>query len=211
MRTQLTLLFVFFVFHLSQAQDTAQVIKADTLVFKNKIKLNVKVIEVEPTLVRYRKMNNLEGPAYTSFKADLLKICYANGSVDNVDSATTINRILKKEMPGLTSYGQEDKRMYNKGAVDAMQNYRYQGDAIGTGVTSFLFGAFGLIPAIVNTTRPVKDKNLGKRDPELWKNTAYQEGYRAQAKKIKVKRVWTGFGIGLGSGVVVSLMILPLN
>lgn len=211
MRTQLTFLLVFFIVQLSLAQDTTQVVKADTLVFRNQIKLKVKITEVEPTLVRYRKMNNLEGPVYSTYKSDILKICYANGTVDRIDSLSSANRFQKKAMPGLSSFGEDDQRLYNKGAAEARENYRYRGDAIGTGITSFLFGAFGLIPAIVNSTRPVKDKHLGNRHPELWENTAYQAGYRAQAKRMKVKRVWNGFWIGLGSGVVVSLLILPSN
>lgn len=44
--------------------------------------VTAKILELTPDLVKYKKMDNLEGPTYTVPVSDLAKIRYANGSED---------------------------------------------------------------------------------------------------------------------------------
>jgi len=44
--------------------------------------LQVKVTDIEETVIKYKKFDNQEGPSYSVNKKDVTKITYSNGSVD---------------------------------------------------------------------------------------------------------------------------------
>ena len=46
-----------------------------------------KVLEVSPSVVRYKRFNNLDGPTYTMNTAQILEITYENGDTDSFDGA----------------------------------------------------------------------------------------------------------------------------
>lgn len=49
--------------------------------------IQAKVLEVSPSHVRYKRYSNLEGPTYTIYTSDLIKIRYENGEEDIFDEA----------------------------------------------------------------------------------------------------------------------------
>ena len=59
---------------LAQAQDL--------LTKRNGEELSVKVVEITPSEVRYRRADNPNGPLITLWKSDVLQIRYANGSLE---------------------------------------------------------------------------------------------------------------------------------
>jgi hypothetical protein len=190
------------------AQDSLKV-PADTIIFKSQIRLKVKVTLIEPERVQYKKINNLNGPVYSSPVADIRRIHFANGAWENIDSIYAVRQGIGKKYGLTNGLSAEAKEMYDRGMKDAKEHYTHRGGAVGTGITSFFFGPFGLIPAIICSSTPPKDEDLGYPDKTLWENRYYQDGYRGRAWKMRVARVWSGFGVGLGSSIVVSLMILP--
>jgi hypothetical protein len=59
----------------ASAQDTIH-IKSETTV------LQVKIMEVNPTNLKYKKFSNLEGPIYTIEKKKIDKVIYKNGDIE---------------------------------------------------------------------------------------------------------------------------------
>ena len=51
----------------------------DTIVKRNGEKVTVKLMEVNPNDVRYKRLDYLEGPLFTVQKQDIKFIVYANG------------------------------------------------------------------------------------------------------------------------------------
>lgn len=95
-----------------------------------------------------------------------------------------------------------------KGQIDAARHYkRYKGAATGTLLTSLLSPVIGLIPAILCSSTNPKIENLGYPNEELFKQAAYYKAYTKKAKKIKQRKVWSNWGIGLGVNLVVILVL----
>ena len=68
------LLFILFICssNITKAQDTLSTRSGETIL--------VKVIEVGTAEVKYKKLDNLNGPMFSMLKSDLLMIKYANGT-----------------------------------------------------------------------------------------------------------------------------------
>jgi len=95
-----------------------------------------------------------------------------------------------------------------KGQIDAARHYkRYKGAATGTLLTSLLSPVIGLIPAILCSSTNPKIENLGYPNEELFKQAAYYKAYTKKAKKIKQRKVWSNWGIGLGVNLVLILVL----
>ena len=95
-----------------------------------------------------------------------------------------------------------------KGQIDAARHYkRYKGAATGTLLTSLLSPVIGLIPAILCSSTYPKIENLGYPSEELFKQATYYKAYTKKAKKIKQRKVWSNWGIGLGVNLVVILVL----
>ena len=63
----------------ANAQDIITTIRGE--------QIQAKVLEVSPTHVRYKRYSNLEGPTYTIYTSDLIKIRYENGEEDIFNEA----------------------------------------------------------------------------------------------------------------------------
>jgi len=63
---------------------SSNIIKAqDTLSMRSGENILVKVIEVGTSEVKYKKLNNLNGPDFSMLKSDLLMIKYENGTKED--------------------------------------------------------------------------------------------------------------------------------
>ncbi len=60
----------------------------DTIFMKDNNFVVSKVIEILPDYVKYKRFDNLNGPDYTVNKADVFKIVYRNGSVDEFQNVS---------------------------------------------------------------------------------------------------------------------------
>jgi len=74
--------------------------QSDTLIYKNKDKVVCKVIEINDTDIRYKKLSNLNGPIYSIDKIKISEIHLSNGEVEIIVpdemSANSAQEILDK-------------------------------------------------------------------------------------------------------------------
>lgn len=59
----------------------------DLIATRNGVTVMAKVLEVSPSVVKYKRFNNLDGPTYTMSTAEILEITYENGDTDTFDGA----------------------------------------------------------------------------------------------------------------------------
>lgn len=60
--------------------NAAWCLAQDTLVKKNGEEIQVKVLEITPDLVKYKKFDNLEGPTISVYKREVFMVRYAGGT-----------------------------------------------------------------------------------------------------------------------------------
>jgi hypothetical protein len=181
-------------------------ISQDTLFFKNNEVIPALVVQINFDDIVYKKISNLDGPDYKAYKADVKYIRYRNGGIENMDSMYSVNsnEIMAKSLSPSVINGvyEKSEKMFIKGKRDAKLFYDGPTGAVGVGITSFFILPIGLIPAIICSAIAPREKNLNYPNYDLWKNEGYQAGYKYQAKKVKQKKIWTGFGIGLAAGIL---------
>ncbi len=120
-----TLLFILFI-------CSSNIIKAqDTLSMRSGENILVKVIEVGTSEVKYKKLDNLNGPVFSMLKSDLLMIKYANGTSED--------------------YGKEERTLIKVKKRHTLRNIGIVCGVLGIGVLidskswgSFRGGFFGL-------------------------------------------------------------------
>ena len=168
------LLFILFV-------CSSNIIKAqDTLSMRSGENILVKVIEVGTTEVKYKKLDNLNGPIFSILKSDLLIIKYENGTSDDFSSIkkTVENNIYLIDD---SIQGKNDAQRFYNGYKTA------RNAVVATGYIIPL-----LIPAltisIATTTKVPKDENLNYPSISLIQNEQYANSYRQEAKKLRTKK-----------------------
>lgn len=191
----------------------------DTLFLRNSSKVVVKLSEITPTQLKYKRFDNLEGPNYSINKSEVEYVVFANGlkeqfelsssSFSNNNTSTQpiiINNTPNTQgSPQVENYGDEQSEL--KGKIDARRYYTHNGGAIGTGVTSFFCGPIcGLIPAIAINNNEPADENLGIPTPEK-KDYRYKLGYKQEAYKIKRRKNWIAYGVGSVSGIAAWIIL----
>ncbi len=69
------------------------VLAQDIIITRKGEEISVKVIEISPSLIKYKKYNNLEGPIYSMQKDDVFMINYKNGTKDifNLENSSAPN------------------------------------------------------------------------------------------------------------------------
>ena len=188
------------VIEVGTSEDSSNMIKAqDTLSMRSGENMLVKVIEVGTSEVKYRKLDNLNGPIFSILKSDLLTIKYENGTKDDFSS-------VKKEENNFSGYDP-----YIQGKNDA-QRY-YKGDK--TAGTILLISNFiplvAIIPSLVfniaNSSKIPKDENLNYPSISLMQNEKYADSYRQEAKKIKNQKIWKNFKVGFTWSLLPILII----
>jgi hypothetical protein len=181
--TQFTGIVFFTLFILSRC------IAQDIITTKSGEDILAKVLEVNPADVKYKKYDNSESPIYTILKSDLVMIRYDDGTKDIfTDSKVSIEGML------------------SKGEQDAFLDYTGRNSgSVWTGVTTALFSPLvGVIPAAICASTAPSDRNL-RGDRELMKNREYRVGYSESARKIKKRKVWSGFAYGSGIWLILVL------
>jgi hypothetical protein len=153
----------------------------DTLTMRNGENIPVKVIEVGTLEVKYKKLDNLNGPTFSVLKSNLSKIIYENGTKED--------------------YGQFIDNEFAHGQKDASEYYHgYKTAGTSTLVATAIPYAGAMIGfaylKICYATVP-NDENLGYPDYNLMKNPEYARGYIQKAQKIKKQKVLNNFLLGL--------------
>ncbi len=189
MKKIIVILLLMSLFQPGKSQDTITLTSADAI--------NAEVPDTVETKRKLKKSGRETGFDTTIKNRDYLKNGFRNGSKD------TLKQI------GDTKYLQSPAyKLFARGEMDALYYYRgYDGAATGTLVTSLLSPLAGLIPAVVCTANPPKQENLDYPDQELFKNQDYRNGYTRAARKIKSRKVWRNWGIGLAVNVVLAIAL----
>jgi hypothetical protein len=183
----------------------------DTLVLRTGREHVVKVLEINPTEVIYKRFDNLEGPNIIVLKADVARIVYANGTREEFEEeaprAPADKPVVARSLePRVADPTRTDLELYNQGRMDAMQYYRGNGALFGT-MGATLYPPAGLITGVIVGAVPPNPSRFYSPTPELLRNPAYLKGYKAQAHRRKVGKAATGFCIGLGTFLVYALLV----
>lgn len=172
----------------------------DTLSMRTGEKIQVKVIEVGISEVKYKKLDNINGPVFSSLKSDLLTIRYENGSKDDFSSIKKIE-LSKSDESGYI-LGHDDAIKYYKG-------YKIAGTAVLITTALPFYGIFlGIAPAALCSSAEPLVENLDCPDLNLMKNEQYAKGYKIEAKHIKRKKILTNYlsGLAIQAGILVYLL-----
>lgn len=173
----------------------------DVITTRSGESIQARVLEVGQTEIKYKKVDNPEGPVYWILKSMVLMVKYENGTVD-------VFKVEKTIQDSASTVSLSDN-MFLKGQVDATRYYNgYKGAGTGTLITSLVSPLIGLIPAIACSSTKPKDINLHYPNPELMKNPDYFLGYTQKAKKIKQGKVWLNWGIAFGVNLVAEVLLL---
>lgn len=179
---------------------TIQTSFAQDVIIKNSgEEIKAKIIEIGSTEIKFKKFDNPDGPVYIIPKNDLLLIRYENGNNEVFKPSDAKNNKAEEPSIDYSMQGRLDANAYYKG--------RNSG-AVWTGVsTAFCSPFIGVIPAIsCSFTEPAHD-NLNVQHPEYIKNKEYYDAYVKQAHKIKKRKVWTQFGIGSGTWLLLIILL----
>ena len=189
----------------------------DIIIKRNWEKLQVRIIEVSTTEIKYKKFKKTDGPTYSILKDEIALIKYEN------DSTQALLNPLDKKAIGHPFFNENHDSInkssisvikasnndyFSKGKEDAAKfysNYKYAGT--GTLVVSLLSPLAGIVPAVVCSSKDPKIKNLNYPDDELFKNIEYNKGYIKKAKRIKSGRVWTNWLVAFGANLFVYVLI----
>jgi hypothetical protein len=174
----------------------------DVIFFKNGNEINSKIIEIALYEIKYKKIENIDGPTITIPKSDVLMIKYANGTKDIINTANTNTVQPVVETPSTST------DICTDAIMDA--NNFYVGKNCGSGWTTattiIATPILGIIPAVACSSSEPQTQNLGFPKSELMKDPNYSRCYREQAHSIKKKKIWRNFGIG--TGIWLALYIL---
>ncbi len=88
----------------------------DVLVRKNGDVENVKVLEVTPTEVKYKKASNPDGPTFSDARSSLISVKYANGETQKFNVGNSYNNVVGGDRAYYAEYGKE-KKMTNEISV----------------------------------------------------------------------------------------------
>ena len=62
----------------------------DNIILKNGDEISVKIIEITPDLIKYKKCGNLDGPLFSIYKNEVLLVRYKDGTKD-IFNETNVN------------------------------------------------------------------------------------------------------------------------
>lgn len=165
----------------------------DTIYMTSGVRFTAKVLDFDMNILTYANPDSISKLKRVLIpKSSVRLIVYSTGiiKIGNIRNAAPI----------------VDNNMFLKGATDAQKYYVNGGGSVAVGVVSFFTGGIGgLIPAIACSATTPKYVNLGiPRDAPV-KNKDYILGYTAKAKKMKQKKVWLAFGLGVAAAGIVHV------
>lgn len=126
----------------------------DVITKRDGTDIEAKVLEVNPSDVKYKRFDNLDGPTYSIMNSDILLIRYANGSkeVFNSEPQEQDDNLFFASNPEVLHVGmkyRDIKKLYNKNAYDALLNPQYSAsrawmNLLVPGLAQFTMGEGGL-------------------------------------------------------------------
>lgn len=163
-----------------------------------------RVFKITAKLIKYKNTGVSDsGVLHTIPKKEVYEINYQTGVKESFNQ--------DKYVDDNDPEGHWDKRsMAALGREDAQEYYKsYQGPKWWAFGTTVCVGAIiSLVPTIIIASTPPSDRNLDYPDEELMKSKKYSNAYRREARKIKSRKTWGGFGIGVATNVATGLIFI---
>jgi hypothetical protein len=159
----------------------------DTLYLVNEHKLIANVDRVTISNVVCKRKDTLNNKEMLIPRSRVRLIAYQSGSME----VFSVKNITAKMFTD---------SMFRKGMKDAEAYYKHPGGSIATGIVTFATGGIlGLVPAVACASAAPRVVNLGLPKNAAVNNKSYMMGYTYRAKKIKQRKVWGGYCMGLGA------------
>jgi hypothetical protein len=182
----------------------------DTLVLRTGREHVVKVLEINPTEVIYKRFDNLEGPNIIVLKADVAHIVYANGTREEFEEEaprvpTDRPVVARSPEARVADPPRTDQELYQQGRLDAMHHYRGNGALFGT-MGAALYPPAGLVTGVIVGAVPPNPAKFYSPTPELFRHPSYMKGYQVQAQRRKIGKAATGFCVGFGTFLVFAFL-----
>ena len=177
----------------------------DTIVKKTGEKIIAKVVGVNKVEIQYRKLENPDGPIYAIERIFVLEILYANGLKENflVDEPNQVYYTENQNTSPITLHSP-----CTTGQNEAANRYKARGVFGSTLTTTLLFSPAGLITAIAVSSTPPKEDSFSVSDTRFLQNQDFTNCYQHAAKKIKSRKAWSAFGMGMGINLLLGLLIV---
>lgn len=122
-----------FLFTLLTSLFTISAFCADVIITTKSEKLEVKIVEISSTEVKYKKINNLQGPTFVLNTNDINTIMYENGEVQVIEHQAAQPQAQQVQQPQQQSYGYQPN--YNAGYNKVQNSYAgsqgYMGNTAG--------------------------------------------------------------------------------
>lgn len=111
----------------------------DIIITKKTEKIEAKIVEVSSNEIKYKKLNNLEGPTFILSSSEIVTVIYENGEVQvfedsplpkNIEQATIVadKHIIRSGnsyfLGGVTMRGNTYKEFLNKNCLAAYKEYK---------------------------------------------------------------------------------------
>lgn len=203
------------------AKENLQGIFFDRLSFDNTTELE---FSEDPP---YKSLNAIRKPEYINLKnANPVKVQMDTITDSQVmfrmanSADTTLYSLANKDIQHITfreiSKGrnvvsaEQGFQLEQRAAADAMENYKaHYGAAAASYVSGMIF--FYLLPILVPVSLSAMEPNenfLNYPDPKLAQKPEYVNSYKKTARKMKNSAIWTGFGLGVATDVVLIIFLV---
>lgn len=167
-------------------------------------RIPAKLLEINAKEVKYKRLDNLEGPLYFVTKTDISSVKYQNGLTEKF---SLVDQVIQPEV--VNSPQLLPGELCAKAKGDSYLNYTGRKSGAGwiAATTILVHPLAGLIPALFCAKATPLDKNLNYKDRELMKDKTYNICYKEAALKTKKRKIWKAFGISSAIWVVGTILL----
>ncbi|MDZ4822426.1 MAG: hypothetical protein SH856_03100 [Flavobacteriales bacterium] len=180
-------------------KENTVIIKQDTVLTNSGEEFFGIVTEVTPSHIVCQVNNNAEVINRVILLEDVFMIKYAKGTRELITQT-------KAEVIAVGNLSPAEMR--DKGKSDAKLYYKGTGAKWGSAVTTAIYPPFGLVETLVSAAVKPQIKREQVSDVNLLNDKNYVEGYKKQAHKMKVGKVFGGFGIGLATFTTLVVVVV---
>ncbi|TPE43374.1 hypothetical protein [Pontibacter mangrovi] len=177
-------------------------------------KVEAKVLEINSSEIKYKRFSHPEGPTYVVPKSEVLLITYEDKTSEVFELEEHTATVSSENVPSPVEVYKPTAsvgglNMYVKGQADGRRFYDgHKAAGTTTLIVSLLSPVVGLIPAGITSAVPPKEHNWDAPNNQLLQNPDYKSGYLKSARRKKVGKVFTNWGIGLGANLILALIII---
>ena len=163
---------------LTETKDSCDIIE-----LKNSSKIQAKVLEINPSTVKYKNCGDADGPDRIINKADIAGITYSNGSKESPDNLKDSNPKVEKQAPVVVYY--EEPR------PQEVEDHRLASHALATGICAYI-PIFGWIFAIISIILGLIVIHAIDKEPKKYSGR---------------KKALIGIGLGIGGLIAGALIV----